>query len=143
MSFNDKKIPPDATHEIKTKRLNIRWMLLLFDVIVFAACFAVIYFTGERGTFPYVSGICAIVSVVLFRFIFNIYRQVWRYGGVPSYIKLMLADFFACVTATIVNILLPSPKMNASRLSLRLYTFERVSPSSSNALRKPLRSIIP
>lgn len=105
---------PDADRKIKTKKLNIRWMLLAFDIIVFAACFAVIYFTGERGAFPYWSGVCVIVSVVIFRFIFNIYRQVWRYGGVPSYIKLMLADLFACIAAIPANLLMPAPKMNTA-----------------------------
>ena len=118
----------DADRKIKTKKLNIRWMLLAFDIIVFAACFAVIYFTGERGAFPYWSGVCVIVSVVIFRFIFNIYRQVWRYGGVPSYIKLMLADLFACIAAIPANLLMPAPKMNTAgviTLIRKMYRFRR------------------
>lgn len=102
--------------EIKTKKLNIRWMLLVFDIVVFAGCLAVVYFAGGWTAFPAFSVADAAVCVILFRFIFNVYRQVWRYGVIPTYIKLMLSDLFACMAATVINILLPAPKMKAAEM---------------------------
>ena len=90
--------------------INIRWLLLSFDTVVFAVCVAVLYLLGERGPFPYVSVAIAYGCVIIFRFIFNIYRQVWRYGGVPSYIKLMTSDAFACAAAIVLNLIIPGPK---------------------------------
>ena len=31
------------------------------------------------------------------RFLLDIYRQIWRYGGIQSYIRLLASDGLACV----------------------------------------------
>lgn len=106
----DRKSGAFASKQEKEGRINIRWLLVFFDTIVFAFCLAVLYFLGPRGPFPYVTACISFGCVLIFRFIFNIYRQVWRYGGVPSFLKLMTADAFACAAAIALNLVIPGPR---------------------------------
>ncbi|MBO4422738.1 MAG: polysaccharide biosynthesis protein [Clostridia bacterium] len=96
--------------EIRSKRLNIKWALVLFDLIIFASCTAILYFTNVKDAFPLWSAVALLVSVYFFRFLFRIYSQVWRYGIVQSYVKLLMSDAFACASAAAVNFVLPQPK---------------------------------
>ena len=85
-------------------------MLLVFDVIVFAACVAALYFLSDRGPFPTATVIISFCFVLIFRFAFNVYSQIWRYGGVQSFLKLMLADALACLCSIAVNLFIPAPR---------------------------------
>ncbi len=96
--------------EVKPKKLNIRWMLVFFDMVVFAVCAAVLFFTGGKAEFPYFAAPAFLVLVYIFRFIFKIYSQIWRYGGISSYLKLIISDAFACVCAVILCFFIPGPK---------------------------------
>ena len=85
----------------KANRPAIRWNLVLYDFIalVVTAFLILDVASGGRATI----GINRIVNhtvlfaliVFFFRFVFQIYSLVWRYGGIQSYVKLMIADFFA------------------------------------------------
>ena len=74
----------------------IRWMLLFYDVLIYA-CVVVFAFVLYHNH-PLQSlqilwhallgcGIC-----VVSRGLWKVYWQIWRYGGVQSYVRLMLAD---------------------------------------------------
>lgn len=79
--------------------------LLIYDLMILGfSCFLILYmylymknryFTLSQMWFQIV-----LLLVVLFicRYSFNIYKQVWRYGGVQSYLRLMVSDG----TATII-----------------------------------------
>lgn len=96
--------------DIKPKKLNIRWMLVFFDLIVFAACAAVLFFTGGKAEFPYYAALAFLVLVFTFRFIFKIYSQIWRYGGTSAFLKLIISDAFACLCAVILSFIIPGPR---------------------------------
>ena len=83
-------------------RFNIRWLLVFYDVLIFAAVETVMLF-GYAG-FTRLSLADKLYHILLYaaflfslRFFFNIYRQIWRYGGIQSYIRMLCADGFACV----------------------------------------------
>ena len=111
---SEKSVP-----EIKQKKLNIRWMLVFFDVIVFAACAFILYFTGgktDMAEFPYYAAPAFLLLLMIFRFIFRIYSQIWRYGGISAYIKLVMADTFACCCAIALSFVIPDPKYSVSEV---------------------------
>ncbi len=81
----------------------IRWMLIVYDCVIFTAVvtFALVlykpaYCVDNVTEFTYlnvlwhylIGGAC----VVLFRFLWNVYGQIYRYGGVQAYIRVMFAD---------------------------------------------------
>lgn len=105
-----------SVSRLKRENLNIRWMLVIFDLIVFAACAAILFFTSEKTAFPFYSAAASLLLVFLFRFVFRTYSQIWRYGGVSAFLKLIIADAFACACAIIVNFLIPGPRYSVSEI---------------------------
>ena len=79
--------------------LPFRWLLMVYDFIIYAAIvwlsFLLYRSNGRLILEPlqvlwhFLLG-CAIV--LLSRFLWKVYAQIWRYGGVQSYIRLMAAD---------------------------------------------------
>ena len=91
---------------------TVRWMLVLYDALIFigATIFFLWFQHGYRGTsnadFTWVNILAhtglSVVIILLLRFCWKVYNQIWRYGGVQSYIALMLAD--GCATFTYYTI---------------------------------------
>lgn len=121
----------------KNQRFNIRWLLVFYDVCIYVVVsflLLMVYedvtvYTSENSIFVALIGFFAIFSV---RFAFDIYRQIWRYGGIQSYIRLLICDacgfglFFALEYALpvekilIVKILAISCMNLLGALSLRM-----------------------
>ena len=109
----------------KTKRHHrsyfpIRWMLVFYDIIIFAAVvlFAlVLYFSNNFGNMANLTGevwlqilyhfLIGNTILVISRFFFRVYGQIWRYGGVQSYIRLMFADGCALLLYYLVQKFVP------------------------------------
>ena len=77
-----------------------KWQLMAYDLAVFAAVcllLLVAYTGGSRLTAGAVLARMAIafVSVFACRLIGGIYRQIWRYGGIQCYIRLLMTDTIA------------------------------------------------
>ena len=79
------------------KRLNIRWQLVAYDIIIFTVIyiFLLYLFRGFESIdsinlilHSLLSFFCVFVS----RFCGNIYQQIWRYGGIQCYIRLIITD---------------------------------------------------
>lgn len=93
-------------------RPNIRWMLVLYDaIILFFIDVLLLYVYKGIGVLT-TKGILAhfllsFVSVFLLRFVWKIYNQIWRYGGIQCYIRLLAADSCAFLLYTLLNIILP------------------------------------
>ena len=100
----------DNNQQVKAKKngkprvflsfFKIRWMLVVYDVVIYALVIVfslVVYRPIHNGYtlewlqilwhFLLGASLC-IVS----RFFARVYGQIWRYGGVQSYIRLMIAD---------------------------------------------------
>ena len=79
------------------KNINIRWQLVIYDIIIYTVIntFLIFLFRGFESISPIgfvlhslLSCFCIFVS----RFFCNIYQQIWRYGGIQCYIRLIIAD---------------------------------------------------
>lgn len=103
------------------KKKNVRWPLIIYDLAVFiiaSLILLVIYRGIEKLS---VSGIVeqmilAGVCVFSARLIGNIYGQVWRYGGIQCYIRLLATDSVAFLAYFCLELLLPIPKVTFARM---------------------------
>lgn len=79
---------------------KIRWTLVLYDAIVFLATFAMLFFLN-KSIRAYsikdllVNSLVAGVLIFVCRLFGKIYNQIWRYGGVQSYIRLLVTDLIS------------------------------------------------
>ena len=74
----------------------VRWTLIFYDILIFAAviAFALLLYRGHNLKWwqillHFVSGVFISCTA---RFFWRVYGQIWRYGGVQSYLRLMFAD---------------------------------------------------
>ena len=109
----------EKKEEISRKKYhrNIHWMLVLYDLVVYAAVAAILlifYCGSERLTgIGVLQQIClAGVWIFLVRIAGNIYGQVWRYGGIQCYIRLLFTDAVAFIGYLGTELLLPIQKIS-------------------------------
>lgn len=90
---------------MKKETFNIRWMLVLYDILVFAITDIMLFVLYDRfDTKGIISHtILAFIIIFLCRFVGNIYRQIWRYGGIQCYIRLLFTDAIAFLIYYIVS----------------------------------------
>ena len=110
-------------------KFRIRWRLVLYDVIILALVdllMLVIYKAPPVLTAWDVVAHSAVSLVCIFgaRFIGGVYKRVWRYGGIQSYIRLLIVDGIAFVTTYLAEFLIPSlsPIMFSRLLSIACMT---------------------
>ena len=95
------------------KQKNIRWLLVFYDLIIYLlACVMMFVFHPSTNTvyslqIVLLQTLLGLFCVFGMRGLFNVYGQIWRYGGVSSYIRLVIADFFGGILYIILNYLLP------------------------------------
>lgn len=105
----------------REEKKNVRWPLIIYDLAVFIIA-SMILLVIYRGTEKLsVSGIVEqmiLVGVCVFsaRLIGNIYGQVWRYGGIQGYIRLLATDSIAFLAYFCLELLLPIPKVTFARM---------------------------
>ena len=78
---------------------TVRWKLVFYDVMLYvisALVLIVMYRAYQSLSWSdiAINSLLACACIIISRFLGNIYRQVWRYGGVECYIKLLLSDAF-------------------------------------------------
>lgn len=86
--------------EGKKIQLNTHWLLAFYDIIVLAIADYVMLFlyTGPdmvTEAAKYFNAIATAIIVFSARIIGGIYRQIWRYGGIQCYIRLLVIDGIA------------------------------------------------
>lgn len=103
------------------KKFNIRWMLVAYDVIVYVI--AAVILLGLYGGMDKLTalGLVQQVSVSMpciftARLVGNVYGQVWRYGGIQCYIRLLFVDFIAFLLYLFLETLLPIQHITFARL---------------------------
>ena len=80
------------------KRVSIRWTLVAIDVLIYAliALMLLVVYPSYLDKLNYADvSIVALVGLVCIfgaRFLLDVYRQIWRYGSVMAYIRLIAAD---------------------------------------------------
>ena len=82
------------------KPINIRWQLVLYDLIILSAVdLLLLVCSGENLSWTGITTQAAIGAIAIFitRTLGNVYGQIWRYGGIQCYIRLILTDAVAFV----------------------------------------------
>ena len=104
-----------------SRKKNVKWALVLYDIIIFLFV-ALLMFVMYKGAFGFTNGVivihivCSMLLIFGCRFALNIYGQIWRYGGIQCFLKLMISDGLAFVFTTIVNYCAPFPAINFDRI---------------------------
>ena len=102
-------------------RPNIRWPLAVYDLLVYAVVaviLLVLYGGVDKLSWLAIIQQVAISAVCIFtaRLIGKIYEQVWRYGGIQCYIRLLFTDAAAFLVYVCLEILLPVQKITFARM---------------------------
>ena len=100
---------------------HIRWKLFFYDVIVFAvtSVFLLVLYEGpvkltQRGELQQM--LLAFVCVFACRLVGKIYGQIWRYGGIQCYMRLVCTDCVAFLIYVILEFVLPVAHISFPRL---------------------------
>ena len=98
--------------------LPIRWMLIIYDILIYAVMILFAFFFYEISRGQTVTGeqwlqilwqfLLGVSCVVISRFFWRVYGQIWRYGGVQSYIRLMIADSCALIVYWVLQKFIPT-----------------------------------
>ncbi len=103
------------------KNIKIRWLLLAYDVLILLLVdFALLFIFGEEEALelPYIAVhfILSLVCVIGARFVGKIYNQVWRYGGIQCYMRLLITDACAFILYALIEHFLPIDHVSFARL---------------------------
>ncbi len=94
-------------------RGSIKWLLAVYDLIVFVIAYLLIVGLhvswnrqiSNRGLLIQIA--IGFVCIFGMRFAFSVYKQIWRYGGMKAYIRLLVADVLGGILYFILELLLP------------------------------------
>ena len=101
----------------KNKKKYIKWLLVAYDaLLILIASFTIYFLLKNHFDFSntnkiyssFIDTALALILVIAFRFIFKIYQQIWRYGGVQCYIRLISSDICAFFAIYAISWLLNS-----------------------------------
>ena len=100
---------------------NIRWMLVLYDAAVFILVSVLMFvFYEGNNKLSYIGivqqSMLALVCVFGSRLVGNVYGQIWRYGGIQCYIRLLCTDAIAFLVYMGFELLLPIEKITFPRM---------------------------
>lgn len=81
---------------------NIKWQLVLYDLLAFFvtdATLLLIYknFLSLGWKDIIANSVLALGSILVARLFGNVYKQIWRYGGIQCYIRLLVTDTVATI----------------------------------------------
>ena len=87
------------------RKYNIRRMLIVYDILSFTIINWLLYRVYDPVTESVFINqfIISIIAVFACRLIGNIYSQIWRYGGIQCYIRLLVTDGIAFIISMILN----------------------------------------
>ena len=81
----------------RKNRMNIRWQLVFYDLLIllFVDFVILVMYKGSGNLTLREAMLQTLINMICIqsvRFYTNIYRQVWRYGGIETYIRLLCTD---------------------------------------------------
>lgn len=112
----------DVTSQKKTEeKKNVKRPLIIYDLVIFiiASVLLLILYRGRENlsaTGIIEQMILAGGCIFIARLVGNIYGQVWRYGGIQCYIRLLTTDFFAFIVYLCLESVLPIEKIIFARM---------------------------
>lgn len=104
----------------KLKKSNTRWPLVVYDVIVYIiASILLLWIYGGNGNLTNAGSlqlsILGFVCIFICRLIGKIYGQIWRYGGIQGYIRLIFSDAIAFILLIILQATLQVERITFDR----------------------------
>lgn len=119
--MNEKEESRNMKVTNKNKGPNIRWMLVLFDLMIYAlvAILILVLYGGmdKLSSIGILQQVClSVVCIFAIRLLGKIYGQVWRYGGIQCYIRLLFTDFIAFIVYLCLELFLPVQKITFVRM---------------------------
>lgn len=102
------------------KKSNTRWPLVVYDVIVYIiASILLLWIYGGNVNLTNAGSlqlsIIGFVCIFICRMIGNIYGQIWRYGGIQGYIRLIFSDALAFILLIILQATLQVERITFDR----------------------------
>lgn len=102
------------------KKSNTRWPLVVYDVIVYIiASILLLWIYGGNGNLTNAGSLqlsmLGFVCIFICRMIGNIYGQIWRYGGIKGYIRLIFSDAIAFILLIILQATLQVERITFDR----------------------------
>lgn len=102
------------------KKSNTRRPLVVYDVIVYIiASILLLWIYGGNGNLTNAGSlqlsILCFVCIFICRLIGKIYGQIWRYGGIQGYIRLIFSDAMAFILLIILQATLPIERISFDR----------------------------
>ncbi len=103
------------------KKINVRWQLVVYDLVIFAAVnfFLLFVYRGKlvlSHTDALIQGALSLVCIFTARFIGRVYEQIWRYGGIQCYIRLLFVDGWAFLVNLALEQFVPVVRLSFIRL---------------------------
>src|SRR5699024_7236815 len=98
---------------------KIRWKLVVLDLVMFMIINFFMLILPRSGISP--AGLVAqtfvgLACIFLCRLVGKIYQQIWRYGGIQCYIRLVVSDTIAFGIAVLAEHFLLTEHISFSRL---------------------------
>ena len=103
------------------KQMKIKFSLFLYDAAIFALIDLLLYVLYQGGGALSALEVLeqsalAFLSIFGVRHVTQVYRQIWRYGGIQCYIRLLASDALAGLIYLTLETLLPVEKIAFARL---------------------------
>ena len=107
--------------ENRIKNRNIRWTLVFYDMIVYAVVAVLLLGLYSGNDKLSVQGltqqiIISVLCIFAVRIMGNVYGQVWRYGGIQCYIRLLYVDAIAFWLCILLELILPVKRITFVRM---------------------------
>lgn len=100
------------------RKFNVRWSLVIYDFIIFGISSFLQFMTYDITSIYKLAQHCCLALIVILscRLVGNIYQQIWRYGGIQCYIRLICTDILAFLIYFLMSILLMLPNISFIRM---------------------------
>ncbi len=102
------------------KKPSIRWQLVLYDIAIFLILEFLLLFVYSPSSLSFEGALVQIaisfVCIFTARIFGKVYGQVWRYGGIQCYIRLLVVDGIAFFANFLIENLLPIEHIVFSQL---------------------------
>lgn len=103
------------------KKRRVHFALILYDIVIYLAAvlLMLVFYRGNEALSA--GGVCRQAAVAFFcifctRYFLKVYNQIWRYGGIQCYIRLMCADAVGFWLYVLLEILLLPEKLTFARM---------------------------
>ena len=101
------------------KKTNIRWQLVAYDIIILVlADMLLLVLSGSSLPTRDIAAqmVIAFLCIFISRLAGDVYGQIWRYGGIQCYIRLIVTDAIAFLATLLAERVLPVQHIAFSRL---------------------------